>query len=129
MICFLNGTNIESKDEVVNKYALRDNPIRSKIMYYYQIISVKEGVYFGYAFIVLSIIMLAVALWALIKKEWLFFLSASAFLATTVAIILASPQGYSNYYFYGFFSEYWIMLFFVIVIIKRRSSERGKINE
>ena len=121
-----NEYRTEGYDEVVNTYALRDNPIRSKIMYYYQIISVKEGDYFGYAFIILGIIMLAVALWALIKKEWLFLLSSSAFLATTAAIILASPQGYSNYYFYGFFSEYWIMLFFVLEIIKRHSSERGK---
>lgn len=93
-------------------HPIKTNSFINNVSYAYQVLFVSSGKYFGYAEILINLAVLVIVIRTLLKREWLFFLCGLALLGTILAIIVASPGGYSNYYFYSFYNEYWLLLFY-----------------
>lgn len=98
--------------DVTEDYHIEFGNKEEKISLAFQNLMIRDEKYSGYCIVAVNIIILAITVISLIKKDWLFFIAGLGFLGTVAVIILTSPSGYSNYFFYSFYNEYWIILFY-----------------
>lgn len=98
--------------DVTEDYHIEFGNKEERINLAFQKLMLMDEKYSGYCIVAVNIIILAIVVISLIKKEWLFFITGLGFLGTVAVIIFTSPSGYSNYFFYSFYNEYWIILFY-----------------